>query len=137
LPARRIKVDVYDSEGNKFTISFEGRITRDKVLQLLDLTELLGSIPVSDMSDEKSVSMMTKFEKIQLLIRKEFPVGWFSSQMVQLAYENKFKEPVQISTISTYLSRLSQRGFLIQAGSTAERKYRMKRDLLVKKARRY
>lgn len=133
MPARRIKVDVFDAEGSKLTISFEGRITREKVLQLLDLTELLGGIPASNVDDEKSVSTMSKFEKMQLLLRKEFPVGWFSSQLVQSAYEKLFKEPTQISTVSTYLARLSGRGLLIRSRSPADRRYRLKRDLLIRK----
>jgi DNA-binding transcriptional ArsR family regulator len=133
MPARRIKVDVFDAEGSKLTISFEGRITREKVLQLLDLTEILGGIPVSNVDDEKSASMMSKFERMQLLLRKDFPVGWFSSQMIQSAYEKLFNEPTQISTVSTYLARLSERGLLIRSGSPANRRYRLKRDLLIRK----
>jgi hypothetical protein len=45
VPARKMRVELFDSDGNRYTIAFEGQVTRDKALRLLDLVELLGSAP--------------------------------------------------------------------------------------------
>ena len=45
MPARKMRVELFDSEGNRYTIAFEGQVTRDKALRLLDLVELLGGMP--------------------------------------------------------------------------------------------
>ncbi len=45
LPAKKMRVELFDSEGNRYTVAFEGQITRDKALRLLDLVELLGGMP--------------------------------------------------------------------------------------------
>lgn len=136
LPVRRVKVDVYDGEGNRMTVCFEGQVTRDKVLQLLDLVELLGGVPTSGARNERNLSDLSKFEKTQLIIEKRFPVGWFSSQEVQAVYEDALNEPIGLSTVSTYLARLTDRGTLTRAGSTAMRRYKLKRGLTVREKQR-
>ena len=45
MPARKMRVELFDSDGNRYTIAFEGQVTRDKALRLLDLVELLGGAP--------------------------------------------------------------------------------------------
>jgi hypothetical protein len=45
LPVRKMKVEVYDESGNRYVISFEGRVTREKALKIFDMVELLGGIP--------------------------------------------------------------------------------------------
>ena len=45
MPARKMRVELFDSDGNRYTIAFEGQVTRDKALRLLDLVELLGGTP--------------------------------------------------------------------------------------------
>ena len=38
MPARKMRVELFDSEGNRYSISFEGQVTRDKAVRLLDLS---------------------------------------------------------------------------------------------------
>ena len=37
MPARKMRVELFDNEGNRYTIAFEGQITREKAIRLLDL----------------------------------------------------------------------------------------------------
>ena len=30
MPARKMRVELFDNEGNRYTIAFEGQVTRDK-----------------------------------------------------------------------------------------------------------
>jgi len=133
LPARRIRVEVFDDDGNKITISFEGQVTREKVLQLLDVVQLIGGAPASMSGVKQDISDLSKIEKVKKVIARDFPVGWFTSRELQDAYENSLNEPIGLSTVSTYLSRLSSFGFLVRRGSAAKRRYKVNRSALLRK----
>ena len=128
MPARKMRVELFDSEGNRYTIAFEGQVTRDKALRLLDLVELLGGMP-SEGATSGAGNVLTgnlsRFEKVRLVIQKNFPLVWFSSKDVQSVYEQELKEPISLSTVSTYLARLTNRGLLLRAGESSNLKYKV------------
>jgi len=129
MPARKMRVELFDSEGNRYTISFEGQVTRDKALRLLDLVELLGGMPGEEATSGPGTvfagSKLSRFDKVRLVIQKNFPLVWFSSRDVQLIYEQELKEPVSLSTVSTYLGRMTNRGLLLRAGEGNTLKYKI------------
>ena len=125
MPGNRVKINVNDEEGNKITISFEGKITRNKVLQVLDFVEILGGVKTT--SEEKEIDSLSKFDKIQNIIERKFPMGWFTSQEIMVVFEDTFDQPIGLSTVSTYLSRLIEKNILTKSGSVTERKYKLKR----------
>jgi len=124
MPTKKVRIEV-SNNGDRYTITFEGQVTRDKTLRLLDLVELLGGMPTVNSEPTRSASEMLKIEKVHLVAEKCFPVGWFSSKALQLAYEKQFNEPICLSTVSTYLSRLTDRGFFIKSGASNQRRYRI------------
>jgi hypothetical protein len=128
MPARKMRVELFDSDGNRYTIAFEGQVTRDKALRLLDLVELLGSAPGENSTTNPGIALpnkaLSRFEKVQLVIQKNFPLIWFSSKDIQSIYEQELKEPVSLSTISTYLSRMSTKGMLLRTGGSNNLKYK-------------
>lgn len=129
MPARKMRVELFDSEGNRYTIAFEGQITRDKAIRLLDLVELLGGMPGENVPPEIGSTIAgkntSKFEKVRSVIQKNFPLIWFSSRDVQSVYERELKEPVSLSTVSTYLARMATRGLLLRAGESNNLKYKV------------
>jgi len=129
MPAKKMRVEVYDETGNRYTVTFEGRVTRDKALRLLDLVELLGGMPTSSSSWTQQGPELSKVDRAQFIIEKHFPLVWFSSKDVQSVYEQEFKEPLQLSTISTYLSRMADRGILDKNGPLNQRRYRLLTDV--------
>jgi len=124
MPTKKVRIEVLNN-GDRYTITFEGQVTRDKALRLLDLVELLGGMPTVNSEPARSASEMPKIEKVRLSAEKNFPVGWFSSKDLQSAYEKQFNEPICLSTVSTYLSRLTDRGFFIKSGASNQRRYRI------------
>ena len=128
MPARKIRVELFDSDGNRYTIAFEGQVTRDKALRLLDLVELLGGAPSEGPTVSQAASaqykVLSRLEKVQLVIQKSFPIIWFSSKDLQSIYENELKEPISLSTVSTYLSRMTTRGMLLRTGGPNNLKYK-------------
>ena len=129
MPARKMRVELFDSEGNRYTIAFEGQITRDKALRLLDLVELLGGMPSegapAGAGGALASSNLSRFEKVRLVIKKSFPLVWFSSKDIQSVYEQELKEPIGLSTVSTYLARMANRGLLLRTGGSNSLKYKV------------
>lgn len=124
MPVRKMRVELYDGSGNRYTITFEGNVTREKALRLLDLIELLGGMPSVNPNLEETTSAYSKFDKLRSLLEKYFPIVWFSSKDAQLVYEQELKEPISLSTVSTYLSRMADRGVLAKGGASNPRRYR-------------
>lgn len=128
MPARKIRVELFDNDGNRYTIAFEGQVTRDKAIRLLDLVELLGGTPgegsVANAGAALPNRVLSRFEKVQVVIQKNFPLIWFSSKDIQSVYEQELKEPVGLSTVSTYLSRMSAKGLLLRTGGANNLKYK-------------
>ncbi len=123
MPAKRVRVDVFDGSGNRYTVTFEGQVTREKVVRLLDIIELLGGMPGVDRAFEGSDT--SKFDRVQLVIEKHFPMVWFSSRDVQSVFESELKEPISLSTVSTYLARMVDRGLLAKSGTSNRWRYRI------------
>lgn len=123
-----MRVELFDSEGNRYTVAFEGQITRDKALRLLDLVELLGGAPNEDGPRETQAALRetlsSRFEKVWSVIQKSFPLVWFSSRDVLSVYEQELKESISLSTVSTYLSRMAGRGLLLRTGESSNLKYK-------------
>jgi len=124
MPTKKMRVEIFN-DGDRYTITFEGQVTRDKALRLLDLVELLGGMPTVNSESSRPISEMPKIEKVRLAAEKNFPVGWFSSTELQSVYEKQFNEPILLSTASTYLSRLADRGFFIKKGASNQLRYRI------------
>ncbi|HML02513.1 MAG TPA: hypothetical protein VK487_03970 [Candidatus Bathyarchaeia archaeon] len=124
VPARKLRVEIFDSEGNRYTVSCEGHVSRQKILHVLDLAELLGGTNVNDGEWEHTSYDCTKFDLFRSLLGRIFPNDWFSSKEAQLACERELNLSFGLSTVSTYLARLVDRGFLMRKGSSSDRKYR-------------
>ncbi len=123
-----MRVELSDSEGNRYTVAFEGQITRDKAIRLLDLVELLGGMP-SETTARVPGSVPagvqpSRFEKVGTVILKSFPLVWFSSRDVQSVYEQEMKEPISLSTVSTYLSRMVSKGVLLRTRESNNLRYK-------------
>ena len=122
---RKLKIEFNNGDGNKISVTISGRFKRDKVLQLLDFIDLLDGN--SEINEEKLLTDLSKIEKLQLIIKRKFPIGWFNSQEMMIAYEDILNEPIGLSTVSTYLYRLVGKRVLIRSGSIAERRYKLAR----------
>jgi len=129
MPTRKMRVELFDGEGNKYTVAFEGQITREKALRLLDLVELLGGMPAASGNPGVPVSVISngssKYDRVRALVQRHFPVVWFSSKEVQSVYEQELKEPISLSTVATYLSRLANKGKLLKTGASNRLKYKV------------
>ncbi|MEM4312159.1 MAG: hypothetical protein QXX95_07205 [Nitrososphaerales archaeon] len=106
---KKVRLEFEDSEGGKFKLTFEGKITKDKVLKIMDLIDSINK-------EEKEIlelpSLDTSFGKVWRLIEERFSLGSFDSSELTEAYEDRYNEPIKLSTLSTYLARLVDKGIL-------------------------
>jgi hypothetical protein len=134
MPARKMRVELVDSDGNRYTVTFEGQVSREKAVRLLDLIELLGGIPSGEAGNTASKlgivdNGFSKYDRVRAVVQRDFPLVWFSSKEVQNVYEQEFKEPIALSTVATYLSRFTMRGIVMKTGALNNLKYRLVQGL--------
>ena len=134
MVVRKVKVEIEDDRGNHYTFSITHPISRDKVIQFIDLVEMMSGPEKAEAfkaAGEIYQPPKPKFKKIIELIREKFPLTWFSSSDVQLAYEEKFKEPISLSTVSTYLGRYCDKGLLVRRGPSNMLKYKLNVEAVI------
>jgi hypothetical protein len=123
LPLRRkVKVEFQDDSGTKYSLAVEGRLSREKVMKLMDLMDLVENSPEEIMPKPDGA---TTFGRVLKIIQESYLAKEFSSADVARDYEGAHGEPIGLSTISTYLSRLTERGYLSRQRFGASWVYRM------------
>ena len=106
---KRIKIELEDEEGTKYTLALEGAVSRDKLMKAMDMLEIMD-VPLEH--SRKTPDEGTFFGKVQTLLETTFAAGDFSSSDVAREFEDKYGGPVKLSTISTYLSRLADKQYI-------------------------
>ncbi len=107
-----------DSDGAKYDIKLEGNVTRDKVLKIFEMMDLMNIEESQETPNLDSIG-----SKIWHIIDKQFPIGKFTSTEILEKYEDEYNEPVKLSIISTYLSRFAQKGRVQRSKSGREWTY--------------
>jgi len=105
MTKKRIRIDMEDSDGARYDIKIEGNVTREKILKIFELMDLMNIE-----EEQETTNMDSVGSKIWHIVDKFFPMGKFTSTTILEKYEDEFDEPVKLSVISTYLSRFSSKG---------------------------
>jgi hypothetical protein len=105
MPKKRIRIDMEDADGARYDIKLEGNVTREKVLKIFEMMDLMNIEEESETTSIDSVGA-----KIWHIVDKYYPMGKFNSTEILEKYEDEFNEPIKLSIISTYLSRFSNKG---------------------------
>ncbi|KAF6245946.1 hypothetical protein [Nitrosopumilus sp. b2] len=105
MAKKRIRIDMEDTDGARYDIKLEGNVTREKVLKIFEMMDLMNIEEEQETTNIDSVG-----SKIWYIIDKFFPMGKFTSTNILEKYEDEFNEPIKLSIISTYLSRFSSKG---------------------------
>jgi len=103
MKQRRIRINLEDNEGAKFKFDIEGNVTKDKVLKLFELMDLMN------IEEEQTPDLDSVGGKIWNVVENHFPTGKFTSSGVLEKYEDEYNEPIKLSIISTYLARFASR----------------------------
>lgn len=121
---RRLKVEFYDTEGVRHSIAIDGPVTKEKVSRILDMVELMSGTP-----QESATSLglsPRKFDRLASTIMSQLRGRNFTSSEARKAFETTFKEKIPLSTVSTYLTRLADRGVLKREQESLGLVYRVK-----------
>lgn len=105
MARKRIRIDLEDADGAKYNFSLEGNVTREKMLKIFELMNLMNIE-----EPEAGAQLDSIGAKIWNVINKNFPIGKFTSSMILEKYEDEYEEPIKLSVISTYLSRFAMKG---------------------------
>ena len=106
---KKVKVEITDDEGTTYSLSLHGRFSQEKVMRILEMIDLLGK------SDHKAPILpaeSTSYGRVLKLIQSSYPSKEFSSADIARDYEDLHSASIPLSTVSTYLSRLVDRGVL-------------------------
>jgi len=123
LGVRRVKIDFYDESGCRHTISLEGPLTRDKIGRILDYAELMGGLSSKPALNAPPSYARTKLERIRDLLVHRLRDTMFSSDEVRNLYQEFYAEPIPLTTVATYLSRLADRGLMRRSFSSGRWRY--------------
>jgi len=121
---RRLKVEFYDSEGVRHSIAIDGPVTKEKVAKILDLVELMAGTPQT--SPTALALSPRKFDKLTSAIISQLKGRSFTSGEARKAFESTFREKIPLSTVSTYLTRLADRGVIEREQETLGLAYRVR-----------
>ena len=102
MAKKRIRIDMEDSDGAKYDIKLEGNVTREKVLKIFEMMDLMNGE-----EEQKTTTLDSVGSKIWYIIEKFFSMSKFTSSNILEKYEDEYNEPVKLSVISTYLSRFA------------------------------
>jgi len=104
MAKKRIRIDMEDADGAKYDIKLEGNVTREKVLKIFEMMDLMNIEQGPEIPNLDSIG-----GKIWNIIDKHFPVGKFTSNEILEKYEDEYEKPIKLSVISTYLSRFTSK----------------------------
>ena len=138
---KRIKIELEDAEGGKYNLSLEGNLSKDKIQKVLQLVESLN-ISKDDLNNNIQIPMeqnnsLQKHDlglnqsnnsigsKIWALIENNFAFSSFTSSNVAESYEESYGEQLQLSLISTYLSRYFEKQKLVRSKRGKEWIYKL------------
>ena len=74
MAKKRIRIDMEDSDGARYDIKLEGNVTRDKVLKIFEMMDLMNIEEEQEVTNMDSVG-----SKIWNIVDKFFPMGKFTS----------------------------------------------------------
>jgi len=107
---KRVKVEFQDEDGTHYTLAAEGRITRRKVMKIMDLMEIMDNQSIE--MQEPRPDSSTFIGKLLEIIDTSLAGVEFSSSDLATAFEQKHNQVIPLSTVATYLSRLVERDHL-------------------------
>jgi len=105
---RKIKIELEDENGEKYNLSLQGALTKEKLMNVVEFVQLFDKNSMEgsfEGSFERRESDMRLGSKLWNLIVENFRYHTFTSSDILRIYQDLYYESVQLSVISIYLSR--------------------------------
>jgi hypothetical protein len=121
---KRIKLEFFDRTGVKHSVAIEGEVTGEKVNHLLEYAEIMAG---SNQKAPLSVGAHdSKMNRLLDVINTRLADRSFDSREILHSYKETWGDEFTLGAVSTYLSRLVDRGMLERTGSPSHWFYRLK-----------
>ncbi len=127
---KKIKIELEDDEGSKYNLSLEGNFSKEKILQVIELMDLVRSSDseaITNLMQEKNHTLSVD-SKIWNIIEESFYFNNFTSSDIVNIYKKKYNETIKLSIISTYLARYCAKGKLNRTKRLREYVYNLVRN---------
>lgn len=121
---KKIRLEFYDRAGVKHTLAIEGDFTVERVRRLLEYAEIVAGSSATPAPSPPGQD--TKINRLLDVINTQLSDRSFDSREVWAAYREIWRDEFVLGAVSTYLSRLVDRGTLERTGSPAHWFYRLR-----------
>lgn len=133
---KKIKIELEDDEGGKYNLSLEGNFSKEKILQVIELMEIVRSNSTTGAitnnspqnSSQENNRTLSVDSKIWNIIEQSFYYNTFTSSDIVNIYNKKYNETIKLSIISTYLARYCTKGKLNRTKRLREYVYNLARN---------
>jgi hypothetical protein len=118
---KKLKIEICDGNGDQVTIAMSGSVSKERILQIISLL---------DNKDDRKIPVINNVTKTAMnksldLIKSQLSKSWFTSKELSLMYREQYHESIKPSTISTYLTRIYNNGYLERNGNRSCWQYRV------------
>lgn len=132
LGKKKIKIELEDEEGDKYNLSLEGNMSKEKVMKVMELMDAINSsksqpneyngyhTPTQTQENPSSLS-----SKIWRIVQSKFPFTSFTSTDILEMYTDEYNEPIKLDVVATYLSRYHKKGRLLRSKGGKEWIYKV------------
>ena len=89
---KKIKIELEDDEGSKYNLSLEGNFSKEKILQVIELMDLVrsdSSRTITNPLQEKSNTLLSVDSKIWNIVQESFYFNTFTSSDIVNIYKKK------------------------------------------------
>jgi len=123
-----VQVHLVKDDGTKADAEFEGEFPVLSAMKfILAASKTRNEIPprtsiINNISESKTLTLK---ERLEMFLRFEYPRVWFTSLDVKKQYESVYGK-IGLSTVSTYLARMSRENILVRRGNRSQREYQFK-----------
>jgi hypothetical protein len=124
---KKIKLEFYDRTGVKHSVAMEGELTPDKVRRLLEYAEIVSGHEATILPEPQE----SKMRRLLDVINTRYAAQTFDSRDAWRTYKENWGGDFSLGAISTYLSRLADRGTLERSGSPAHWLYKLRASTTV------
>lgn len=124
MKPRRLKLEFYDSDGVRHSVTVDGPVTREKIGKLLDLVEIMSGGP--KLTSAALEASPHKYDRLAGLIVTQLKREEFTAAEAKKAFEETYADRITLSTVATYLSRLAERGIVERGKERPHLHYRVK-----------
>jgi hypothetical protein len=124
LKPRRLKLEFYDSDGVRHSVTVDGPVSREKIGKLLDLVEIMSGGP--KLTPVALGASPHKYDRLTGLIVSQLKREEFTAAEAKKAFEDAYGDKITHSTVATYLSRLAERGIVERGTERPHLHYRVK-----------